>query len=87
MKEVDFLDLKKQKRNVKSSLTRLLTHLSCALAESKPNREEICQLLIRIDEQKEICLTRLDKLEAAYGHIGDKENICIEDRRRIGLSS
>ena len=55
-------------------LTRLLTQLACALAESKPNREEICQLLVRIDEQKEICLTRLDKLEAAYDHSGDKEN-------------
>ena len=69
MKKVDFLDL-----NAKSSLTRLLTQLSGALAESKPNREEICQLLVGVDEQKEICLTRLDKLEATYDYSGDKEN-------------
>jgi hypothetical protein len=46
-------DFKKQKRNAKSLLTRLL---SCLLSEENPNRENICHLLVKIDEQKDICL-------------------------------
>ena len=58
---VDVLNFKKQKRIAKSS--RLLTQLSCSLSEKRLDRENICQLLVRIDEQKEICLNVLDKLE------------------------
>ena len=38
-------DFKKQKRNAKSLLTRLLTQLSCLLSEENPNRENICHWL------------------------------------------
>ncbi|CAB4042262.1 Hypothetical predicted protein, partial [Paramuricea clavata] len=67
-------DFKKQKRNAKSLLTRLLTQLSCLLSEENPNRENICDLLVKIDEQKDICLEVLDKLEEAYQKSGDKQN-------------
>lgn len=71
---LDVLDFKKQKRSAKHQLTRLLTQLSCLLLEEQPNREHICQLLVRIDEQKEFCLDILEKLEAAYQHNGEKDN-------------
>jgi hypothetical protein len=35
---------------------RLLTQFSCLLSEENPNRENICHLLVKIDEQKDICL-------------------------------
>ena len=44
------------------------------MSEKRLDREIICQLLVRIDEQKEICLNVLDKLETAYQNSGDKTN-------------
>ena len=81
------MDLKKQKRNAKSSLTRLLIQLSCTLAESKPNRDEICQLLVRIDEQKEICLTRLDKLALGLQGTKTKLNVKVANDETISFMS
>lgn len=66
--------LKSKTRNAKHQLTRLLTLLSCLLSDEQPNREHICQLLVRIDEQKEFCLDILEKLEAAY-HNGDRDDV------------
>jgi hypothetical protein len=72
---VDISDFRKQKQNAKSLLTRLLTQLSCLLSEENPNRKNICYLLVKIDEQKDICLEVLDKLEEAYQKSGDKQNV------------
>ena len=59
-------DLRKEKRNAKSQMTRLLTKLSGALAEQNPRHTDITDLLTRIEEQKDFALSIMQELEIEY---------------------
>lgn len=59
-------DLRKEKRNAKSQMTRLLTKLSGALAEQNPRHTDITDLLTRIEEQNDFALSIMQELEIEY---------------------
>ena len=68
---VTISNLKKDKHNAKSLLTRLLATL---LSVSEPERQQICELLQQINEQQEATLCILDQLETTYEKITDRDN-------------
>ena len=58
------IQLKVEKRNAKSRMTRLLNRMATILAHSNAELDE--NLLLRIDEQKDETLHAMDKLENIY---------------------
>ena len=69
-------ELKKLKRNVKSSTTKALGHLAglLSVSETERNLHAIRDALERIESRKDETLKIIDALEDLYRHIKDKEN-------------
>ena len=66
------IQLKVEKRNAKSRMTRLLNYMATILADSNAELNE--NLLLRIDEQKDETLHAMDKLENIYRKSKDSVN-------------
>ena len=45
------------------------------MSEKQINKENICQVLTKIYEQKNDCVEKLDRLEGTFMTSGDKENV------------
>ena len=66
---------KQEKRNAKSALTRLLSTLKTRLSDRKAEKDDIIEVLERIERQKDEVFLILDRMEQIYTKLGDKTNV------------
>ena len=60
-------ELKKEKRTLKTSITKLLNELAAELSTKTPNKENVTAKLLDIDKRRDELLELLDSLETLYG--------------------
>jgi hypothetical protein len=64
--EEQIMNLKLEKRNAKSRMTRLLNMMAAMISGSNTQQGEVKELLLKIDEQKDETLYIMNKLENIY---------------------
>ena len=60
-------ELKKEKRTLKKSITKLLNELAAELSTKTPNKENVTAKLQDIDKRRDELLELLDSLQTLYG--------------------
>ena len=60
-------ELKKEKRTLKTSITKLLNELAAELSTKTPNKENVTAKLQDIDKRRDELLELLDSLQTLYG--------------------
>ena len=60
-------ELKKEKRTLKTSITKLLNELAAELSTQTPNKETVTAKLQDIDKRRDELLELLDSLQTLYG--------------------
>jgi hypothetical protein len=74
-KELALQSAKREKRNAKSALTRLLSTLTTRLSDRRAKKDDIIEVLERIERQKDEVFLILDRMEQIYTKLGDKTNV------------
>ena len=73
--ELALQSAKREKRNAKSALTRLLSTLTTRLLDRRAEKDDIIEVLERIERQKDEVFLILDRMEQIYTKLGDKTNV------------
>ena len=60
-------ELKKEKRTLKTSITKLLNELAAELSTKTPSKENVTAKLQDIDKRRDELLELLDSLQTLYG--------------------
>ena len=60
-------ELKKEKRTLKTSITKLLNELAAELSTKTPNKENVTAKIQNIDKRRDELLELLDSLQTLYG--------------------
>ena len=60
-------ELKKEKRTLKTSITKLLNESAAELSTQTPNKENVTAKLQDIDKRRDELLELLDSLQTLYG--------------------
>ena len=66
---------KREKRNAKSAVTRLLSTLTTRLSDRRAEKDDIIEVLERIERQKDDVFLILDRMEQIYTKLGVKQTL------------
>lgn len=66
--------LKREKKNAKSNLTRMLNQLAVLVSDEKYDRRKIVEVIERLERLRDEVMRILEELETVYSKLQDEEN-------------
>ena len=66
--------LKREKKNAKSNLTRMLNQLAVLVSDEKYDRRKIVELIERLERLRDEVMRILEELETVYSKLQDEGN-------------
>ena len=66
--------LKREKKNAKSNLTRMLNQLAVSISEENYDKRSVAETIERLDKLRDEVMRILEELETVYSKLQDEEN-------------
>ena len=66
--------LKREKKNAKSTLTRMLNQLAASISEENYDKRSVAETIERLEKLRDEVMRILEELETVYSKLQDEEN-------------